>query len=108
MIVEKYENENGDIAVLVSRGFGAGWSTWASSEDVTSEFLCMDKTLVEMAINTASEEDVIEYINDENIYTGGWEDVRVEWIPKGSAFIIEEYDGAESLQLMDKIDYMTA
>lgn len=26
--MEKYYNQNGELAVLISPGFGAGWSTW--------------------------------------------------------------------------------
>ena len=27
-MVEKYYNENGELGVLISPGFGAGWSSW--------------------------------------------------------------------------------
>ena len=29
--VERYINEDGKVGVLISGGFGAGWSTWAVS-----------------------------------------------------------------------------
>ena len=31
-MVEKYYNENGELGVLYSPGFGAGWSTWSNEE----------------------------------------------------------------------------
>lgn len=91
--IEKYEKD-GMVAVLVSPGFGAGWSTWSSPED----FLAMDKTLVQMAIDSKSADEVEAYLNtkDLDIYMGGWP-VSVEWVPKGTPFRIDEYDGSESL-----------
>ena len=42
MIVEKYYNEDKTcIAVLVSRGWGAGWSTWNNKE------MAYDKRIIE-------------------------------------------------------------
>ena len=89
---------NGMIAVLVSPGFGAGWSTWAGEE--LTNFAAMDSGLVAMAERDAPVSEVEEYIKkktgDEYFYTGGWP-VAVEWIPTGSAFRIDEYDGSETL-----------
>ena len=31
-MVEKYYNENGELGVLISPGFGAGWSSWNCDE----------------------------------------------------------------------------
>ncbi len=39
----------------------------------------------------------------EDVYTGGVQDLIVVWVPEGEEFIIEEYDGSESLML--KTDY---
>lgn len=104
--MEKYENENGQIGVLVSGGFGAGWSTWGGD----SEFLSMDKTLVEMKLNDAPESEVEAYcekIKDDSPYMGGWSDARIEWLDKGASFTIEEYDGSESLRMISDLS-MTA
>jgi len=104
--MEKYVNETGEIGVLVSGGFGAGWSTWG--ED--SEFLAMDKTLVEMKLNNASTQEVEDYIlkvKGSSPYMGGWLDADVEWLEKGTVFTIEEYDGSESLRLISDLS-MTA
>ena len=100
--MEKYENENGQIGVIVSSGFGAGWSTWNDHQS----FLCMDKTLVEMKLNGASSEDAEKYAESQtgdSIYCGGWSDASVEWLDKGTAFTIEEYDGSESLRLLNDL-----
>ncbi|WP_290738515.1 hypothetical protein [Haliea sp.] len=104
MLVEKYYNEEGEVAVLVSGDFGAGWSTW-DSRGIES-FLCMDKGLVELHLKGASEEEVEKYIKNKtgrDKYLGGWKDVEIEWLQQGTAFIIEEYDGAESIRTLDNL-----
>ena len=100
--MDKYINKEGKVGVLVSGGFGAGWSTWNEHEDV--EFYPMKKTLVEFRLNNASSVEVEAYLevtlDDGAPYMGGWEDVEVEWLKPGTQFAITEYDGSESLQLV--------
>lgn len=55
MLVDKYYNEQGEVAVLVSSGFGAGWSTWVGGDE---SFLCMDKGLVELHLRGADADKV--------------------------------------------------
>ena len=43
-MVEKYYNENGELGVLISPGFGAGWSSWNCDE------IAFDKRVVEYKI----------------------------------------------------------
>jgi hypothetical protein len=105
--MDKYENEHGKIGVIVSGGFGAGWSTWWGGD---SEFLSMDKTLVEMKLNGAKEAEVEAYcqkVKGDSPYMGGWANARVVWLDKGTSFTIEEYDGSEGLILVSDLT-MTA
>lgn len=95
--MNKYKSVNGDIAILVSPGYGAGWSTWNVGDQT---FLTMDKTLVEMHLNNATEDEVHNYIKEatgNDLYMGGWSDIEIQWLPEGSKFLIAEYDGYESL-----------
>jgi len=92
----KYINKDGKVGVLVSVGFGAGWSTWNDNED----FLAMDKKLVEMKLNKAPIEEVEAYckkVNGEAPYMAGWGNVEVRWMRQGAVFRVSEYDGSESL-----------
>lgn len=101
--MEKYYNEEGEVAVLVSKGFGAGWSTWGGGD---ASFLCMDKGLVELHLKGANEYEAEKYIKiktGDDKYTGGWEDIRIQWLPQGTVFIIEDYDGAESIRTLDDL-----
>ena len=102
---EKYEKD-GMVAYLISPGFGAGWSTWAH-EDGLDRFVLFDKTLVEMRERSAPVHEIEDYIKKatgtDYIYMGGWEDVEVRWMAKGTAFYIHEYDGSESIRTTDNL-----
>ena len=128
--VERYINKEGKVGVLISGGYGAGWSTWADSKD--REFLLFDRGLVELAlVKEAAYEnrdyidkalwkavdmeakfisDVEDYLhaNNHDTYTGGWINTYVKWMDPGTEFIVEEYDGSESLRYRDSDRWMTA
>lgn len=108
-MIEKYIRDDGSVAVLVSPGYGAGWSTWNS--DRNNQFLMFDKGLVSLAMKKASEEEVDSYITSklgpghEYILLAGWEDVKVFFLPSGTKFSIEEYDGYETLKKVDDLKF---
>lgn len=98
--MERYYNENGDLAVLVSHDFGAGWSTWHVPA------LAYDKRIVEywIANPKASEKEVEEYLESigyDNVYAGGYYQIQLEYVPKGSIFRISEYDGRELIEYQE-------
>lgn len=106
MDIEKYEKD-GKVAVLVSPGYGAGWSTWASSS--VDKAVAMDKRIVQYVLD----EDLVslrEFMEKEypHVYLGGMEDLIVEWVTKGEAFEITEYDGYESLNIIGEQEYWIA
>lgn len=97
---------DGKVAVLISPGFGAGWSTWSADKD--DNFLVFDKGLVALAEQHASEDLVEAYLRekrgeDYHMYMGGWEKVKVEWVPIGTKFLVHEYDGSESLWFVEDL-----
>jgi len=100
-MVEKYVREDGKIAVLVSAGYGAGWSTWNTVDEELAEALLFDADVVKMVLE--DREDEIEafvtekYKDNDWLVTGGAKDLFVEWVNKGERFVIDEYDGAEHL-----------
>jgi hypothetical protein len=97
--MDKHYNENGDIGLIVSSGFGAGWSSWASNE--LKDFMLMDRTLVEMCLNKASESEAEDYItkvhNLDYVCTLGWDDAYVTFLPPNTPFYLHEYDGSEHI-----------
>ena len=104
--MEKIERD-GMIAVLVSPGYGAGWSTWADEDQ--KEALCMDARIVGPFLeegNRAAAEAALKLFP--NVYIGGADHLVVEWLPKGTQFEVEEYDGYESLHVIGSRVYMEA
>ena len=105
--MNKYKNSDGEIGVIVSPGFGAGWSTWGGSCD--AGFLLMDKTLVEMCLRSAPKSQVEEYLTKKGIdtYIGGWEDCEIEYLRCNTPFYVDEYDGSESLIFAENLTFNT-
>lgn len=97
---------DGMVAVLVSPGYGAGWSTWSSR----SEAMMFCPELVHAVLNKAPlaslEEIARRLFPDE--YHGGLRDIEVEWVKEGTQFTIDEYDGSETLRYASKHDWVTA
>ena len=105
--VERYINEDGKVGVLISPGYGAGWSTWNDNK----EFCLFDKRLVELAIAGVCEEEVEEQIESMDIghvCCSGWEDVVIHWVEPNEMFVVDEYDGSESLTYLSCIRTFTA
>jgi hypothetical protein len=92
---------DGRVAILYSPGFGAGWYTW--NRDFKE--LLFHPVLVEMVEQNRKDEIedwVIKNIN-EDIFFGGVYDLEIEWLPIGTAFTVEEYDGSESISTIDSL-----
>ena len=105
--VTRYTNEKGQIGVLYSPPFGAGWSTW--NDDGLSAYLCMDKTLVEMALRGATSKEVLEHLKKGQDEDGepyfcvlGWTEIEVMFLAPDTPFYINEYDGSESVEYADQ------
>jgi hypothetical protein len=100
--MEKVIRDN-KVAVIYSPGFGAGWYTWHYSKN--KELLLFHPKLVEMIENNKrneiTEEWVAENIGLHDVYCGGAGTLRIEWIPVGARFEVDEYDGAESINIID-------
>ena len=96
--------KDGKVAVLVSHGYGGGFYTWGAPVEAI-----FDPTLVDLIENDKIQ-DAIDYVKKTypDAYEGGVGTLDIEWIPEGSKFIINEYDGSESLQLMDDTNWLTA
>lgn len=106
-IMEKYERD-GNVAILISIGYGAGWSTWGPW---VNRSLAYDKRIVEAFISGISKEDMSEFLETlgyHDVYMGGFDNLEIEWVPKGTLFRIEEYDGHESIEVFDEKSYIVA
>ena len=98
---------NGLVAVLYSPGFGAGWSTWNN----TFPQCLFDPDIVRMVEKEDDPHQIESFAESkygEDFYGGGAEDLRILWLPEGTEFIVNEYDGSESIQTKENIGWIKA
>lgn len=102
--------KDGMVAVLYSPGFGAGWSTWSDGEN--AEAMVFDPELAEATLaggpGMLDKMTAIAKAKWPDEYLGGLDDLTVKWVPVGAKFYIDEYDGHESVVLMDDVQFRTA
>lgn len=98
------------VAVLYSPGYGSGWYTWATEYPE----ILYDPKVVDWVENgkLRSQVDALKtYLeaNYPNLYIGSnLICLEIEWIPVGTNFRIKEYDGYESIEYGDSINWHTA
>lgn len=94
---------DGQVAVLVSHGFGSGWYSWHSKEPLLFHPKIVE--LVEQNKHSEITEELCQEILGINEYicTLGTDGLSIHWLPIGTAFTIEEYDGAESIKTIDDL-----
>jgi hypothetical protein len=96
--------KDGKVAVLISPGFGAGWSTW-NREQLDMLF---DAGLADLVLK-GDPEQILAYatVKWPNAYLGGIEDLTVAWVDQGQLIKVNEYDGSESIEYRDSDDWIT-
>lgn len=92
---EKLRNEQGEIAVLYSPQYGAGWFSW--NEGVPDCLFDGDVARAVQAGDVAKAQEIAEAKWPDG-YWGGARDLKIEWMRPGQVFRIDEYDGRESIQ----------
>jgi len=93
---------DGKVAVLYSPGFGAGWYSW-NTDQMTLLFHPKIVELVEQDKRELITDELMLELGFETFYTGGAEQLKIQWLPQGTHFRIDEYDGFESIITMDNI-----
>lgn len=98
--------KNGQVAVLYSPGYGAGWASWNPEY---KETLLFDKEIVEAVLRNDIEK-AKELANEKapGAYLGGGHQLEVRWLTKGTVFEIEEYDGNEEVYVIGERSYNVA
>ena len=96
---------DGQTAVLVSPGYGAGFVTWAGDSEVSP----FEPKIVELVLAGRKDQITAEWVKAElgldYLCLGGVSDLTVEWLPVGTAFRIDEYDGSESIVTLSDLAY---
>ena len=93
----------GNVGVVFSTGYGAGWSTWDADVDPMNAFVAA-AVLLNSNVRGIAEE---QY---PNAYYGGLDrgGLVLEFIQPGTRFKINEYDGFESLTIDTDIQWNVA
>lgn len=109
-----YSEDGTKIAVLLTSRYGAGWSSWYGSK------LAYDKRIVEWWIkhhdndyclkirncNTLEYKEFSDLLKkwgyDNKIYTYGYGNIILQWIDRGRAWQIKDYDGKEYIIFADE------
>lgn len=85
---------DGKVAVIVSPGYGAGWSTWSDKPEA-AVFAPDVAAWIEAGKKNSAQ--AIKKFTEKYGYAGGLRDAEIRWVEVGDRFAIEEYDGNESL-----------
>ena len=97
----------GQVAVIINNDYGAGWSTWAKPEDKL--MMLFDPAIVDYILNEQynqlQEYILLKYPNRAGFISNN---LVVEWVPQGVEFIVEDYDGVETIKLKNEISWITA
>lgn len=110
--MEKYYNDKGELGVLISPGYGAGWSTCYFGGDSNDYAIALDKRIIEYWINhnhsKTEMEEFLKSIGYDKIYMGGYEQLELVFVPKGQMFCIHEYDGYETIETPESMGMIIA
>lgn len=93
------------MKVLISPGYGAGWSTWEGAD------LATDVRLIkafERGISALEMQELCADLGYGDVYMGGFKNLTIVEVPKGTIFRIKEYDGFESIEVFDDSDWLRA
>ena len=100
--MEKVIRRN-QVAVLISPSFGAGWYSWNRSHP---ELLFSPKIVWMVERNRSNQIDqdwIKENLGIKDVYCGGAKALIIHWLPVGTAFEIDEHDGAESVRTLSDL-----
>ena len=86
------------MKVLISPGFGAGWSTWNQRE------LAIDARIIKKFEEGTTWEELCDFcqkLGYDEPYMGGFDTLTIVEVPPGIIFRVTEYDGSEGIEYFD-------
>ena len=102
------------MAVLVSPGGGAGWSTWfAGPASLGAWCLFAPEVVAWVEAGKPGGLALLRELVDAHpsagaMYCGGGMDLEIQWLPIGTKFRVTEYSGSEGIELADEIEWYIA
>jgi hypothetical protein len=107
---------DGKVAVIISCGYGSGWTTCNSGYGLQILFDPEIVSLIEA--DNPADRTHHAYISDKTVqkiaeycekrydsYLGGFEGLEIRWIPEGKKFKVTEYDGFEEVLTEDDLPF---
>jgi hypothetical protein len=101
---------DGKVAVLYSPDFGAGWSTWITEHPA----ILYDPAVVKWVEDGKPSGEARTHLEATlkekypHCYLGGMRDLQIQWVPVGTRFYVDEYDGSETVVLEQDVEWMVA
>lgn len=96
------------LAVIISPHYGAGWYTWLQDPKFLLHPLLVKRVEEEIPITREWLEETLhvdlEGFSDEMLD----QHLVIRWVPRGCSFIVDEYDGAESIKYFNPDNYIMA
>lgn len=98
--------KDGHVAVVYSPGFGAGWYTWNTKYPELMFHPKIVEKVLENKQEDLTEEFVTQILNlpSDNYFYLSPGTLKIEWVPQGTRFKIDEYDGSESVKILSPSD----
>ena len=96
------------VGVAYSPGYGAGFSTWNDVSPLNPFVIVAILFDRADAIADASDQEKADLLGDPEAYMGGAHSLRIEWVPLGTAFRVDEYDGYESVETLPHAGFQEA
>ena len=104
-----------EYAVLITRGFGSGWSSWntdypslAYDKRVIEWYLQHNDPVFSSKINSyhldQDSKEAVKFFKEcgyKDVYFGGYPHLQMRWVAAGKPWRVKEYDGNESIEYLD-------
>jgi hypothetical protein len=110
----KFLSSEGEVPVLFSGGYGGAWS--ADCDQPKPNIMTMQIDPRIMLYRFGGEYEGMKFDDffkniigfQDSPYNGGWKKLNIEFIPEGSLYEITEYDGFESVRVIDINEFSRA
>ena len=103
----RYYNEEGQVGIVISPCFGSGWSSY-ESDPKKAEFMLTNPALVKAVLEFADDSEIKKIFEEAGIQAPMLDYLEVKFLKPGTKFYIDEYDGYESIQTIDEINWAVA
>lgn len=107
-MVDKYIHKDGTVGVIVSPGYGGGYSDYG-------DFSVFDPEVIRLILNYPNDphgsKDAYKVLMKDKYgrpVAPDFNQLEVQWLKPGTAFRIHEYDGHETVEIRDEMEWQIA